>query len=358
MPRELDTMMAAGLPGSISPAFLAMLTFQSGVEYVWTGIGDLDWNGHTWKGVGNLANVGAITEGVAVQAEGTSVSLAGIGFSDIPWPGPLATPPAPPVTVPAGQSVAWSFASKWSAPSSGSGAGGWSFSTSATAATGTLANDQTNFEANCLAGWWDFPLPLEIPAGAIITGIYPVAIVAAGPAPPSTVYVRVGAAGGVLDAGWGETGTTFLGPELTTLTGATVQASIFNQSTGTVGLDVTFVGMAVYYVGSPTTNASMVYEALNDIRTGGPAKIWFGLMQGGAFLGTPYQVFSGMVDKPTVNTGPDASTIALALENRLVNLQRPNNRKYTTADQHLYYPDDMGFNWVEILQELSLIEGA
>ena len=47
-------------------------------------------------------------------------------------------------------------------------------------------------------------------------------------------------------------------------------------------------------------------------------------------------------------------TIALKLENRLVNLQRANMRRYTAADQNLYYPGDTAFNWVEILNDQAL----
>jgi hypothetical protein len=97
---------------------------------------------------------------------------------------------------------------------------------------------------------------------------------------------------------------------------------------------------------------------MNDISIGAPAKIYFGLMSNGALLGAPYLVFSGTVDKPTVVTGPTSSSITLNLENRLINLQRPNQRRYTAADQHLFYPDDRAFNWVELLNDISLKEGT
>jgi hypothetical protein len=77
-------------------------------------------------------------------------------------------------------------------------------------------------------------------------------------------------------------------------------------------------------------------------------------MSGGSLLGTPYLIFSGTVDKPSVKVSAKTSTITLALENRLVNLQRANQRRYTAADQHLSYPTDMAFSWVETLNDIAL----
>jgi hypothetical protein len=121
------------------------------------------------------------------------------------------------------------------------------------------------------------------------------------------------------------------------------------------GTTVTLAG-----IGKAFGSATMVQEALTDIRLGAPVKLWFGLMSSttGAMIGSPYLYFAGTVDKPTVVTDPETGTaITLALENRLNNLQRPSNRKYTSADQRLEYPDDMFFDWVEILQDIALREG-
>jgi hypothetical protein len=74
----------------------------------------------------------------------------------------------------------------------------------------------------------------------------------------------------------------------------------------------------------------------------------------GNILGTPYPLFVGLVDKPIVTPGLNEITIALGLETRLTNLQRANARRYTAADQRLYYPDDSAFQWVEQLNDQAL----
>jgi hypothetical protein len=100
---------------------------------------------------------------------------------------------------------------------------------------------------------------------------------------------------------------------------------------------------------------ALISDSLNDIQVGAPAQLYFALVdQTMSLIGTPYMIFRGCVDKPTIV--PDLSTfsITLALESPLTNLQRPNARRYTSADQRLYYSDDTAFAWVEILNDLAL----
>ena len=167
--------MAAALSaGVISPAILAQLTFKSGTIWVWSGVGPLIYGGNTYKGVGTLGSIGAIVEGLSVQAAGTVISLSGI-------------------------------------------------------------------------------------------------------------------------------------------------------------------------------DPALYGDSMEDIVTGQPAKIWFALLSQGAIIGAPFLAFSGLIDRPTVSEGGDSITISIALESRLTNLQRPNCRRYTSADQRIKYPTDIGMTWVEPL---------
>ena len=378
MGRDLDSTLAAALPaGNISPAFLAQLTFRSGVAYVWSGVGDLVHGGHTYKGVGSLASVGAITEGVAVQAEGTTVTLNGIGQSFLPGP---VFGLAPPFTIPAGSSFFWALPQVVGSvqPGPGSGGAGGTIATLSHPARGgaSMTGSAPLVSWFSSVTWGDFSLLTRgLPPGAVITGIYPV-IKCRAIHDQAIQSISYGAgldgrfvAGTDFPPPAGSPGTSFamqqitgpsIGTALSDLVGMGIQAQLMQSARILLMADsitVAAVAFAVVFT-TPEPDLTMTYEAMSDMRIGGPAKIWFGLMADGAFLGDPYLVFSGQVDKPTVNTSPDASSITLALENRLVNLQRPDNRKYTAADQHLDYPDDMGFDWVEILQEISLKEGS
>lgn len=71
-------MQAALAAGVIVPAIMADLTFVTGTQYVWSGVGSLTYAGNTYTGVGTLGSIGTISEGVDVKANGTTVTLSGI----------------------------------------------------------------------------------------------------------------------------------------------------------------------------------------------------------------------------------------------------------------------------------------
>jgi hypothetical protein len=184
MPRQLDTALAAALAaGEIQPFFMALLSFKTSQECVWTGVGNIVWNGQTFTGVGSFAKIGTIQEGDNVQAYGTTVTLSGI--------------------------------------------------------------------------------------------------------------------------------------------------------------DPVLLG-----------------DCMTEMVPGAQATLWLGCLSGGVILGTPYQLFSGTMDQPTVSVGVDTISITLALETKMLDLQRASNRRYTQADQRLYYPTDTGFAGVEVLNDQADIWGA
>jgi hypothetical protein len=376
VPRNLDTTLAAELAkGSVRPCYLAELQFASGYQRAWTGVGPITWNGKTYSGLGELAGVGAIHESSGVQADGTTVTLNVL-------PSMLAVPayPAtPPVTLPralaAGESVAWAFARAWapglradfhdppSVYNNFNGCSGSSEATQTGGDAGVINGDSLSTNTATL-GWWNFGRPLEIPPGAQVTGVYPAVIavqsgtggyVAISYSSPATGRLPFPApAGGV--------GTVQYGPDAETLAGVGIDGVVQNTlpaALGLLSLGVSFVACAVYYQGTPLANTSLLYEAVNDVRVGGRVRIWFGMLSAsGALVGTPFLSFEGLIDEPSIEEGPDATRIVLALENRLRNLNRAGGRRYTASDQKLDWPNDSGFNWVELLEELSLKWGG
>jgi len=97
-------------------------------------------------------------------------------------------------------------------------------------------------------------------------------------------------------------------------------------------------------------------ECMADIQLGAPVTIYFGLLDlNGNIFGTPYPLFVGTVDQPKIQIGTKTLSITLALENKLSNLSRANMRRYTSADQMLYFPGDTFFQSVESLNDQALI---
>ncbi|WP_213805762.1 hypothetical protein [Granulicella sp. dw_53] len=102
----------------------------------------------------------------------------------------------------------------------------------------------------------------------------------------------------------------------------------------------------------------LLQDCQTDMVPGAQATLWFGLLTNGVMVGSPYQIFSGTMDQPTISWDQDTITITLALESKMLNLARPSNRRYTSADQRLYYPTDTAFGWVEQLNDLADVWGG
>jgi hypothetical protein len=117
------------------------------------------------------------------------------------------------------------------------------------------------------------------------------------------------------------------------------------------GVDVHAYGTTVTLSG---INPTLLAEALGDIQLGAAATISLALLDASGNVLNAYTVFSGVVDKPTVSPGLKEVSISLALETKLSNLSRATNRRYTAADQNLYYPSDTAFLWVEQLNDQAL----
>jgi hypothetical protein len=109
---------------------------------------------------------------------------------------------------------------------------------------------------------------------------------------------------------------------------------------GTVqeGTDVQAYGTTVTLSG---IDPVLLNDSMTDMQPGAPVNLWFGLLANGVIVGAPYLIFSGTMDQPTVSIGGETLTISLALENRMLDLSRASNRRYTSADQRLYYPTDI-----------------
>lgn len=101
--------------------------------------------------------------------------------------------------------------------------------------------------------------------------------------------------------------------------------------------------------------ASLVSEAVGQVRIAGTCTVWYGLFDSnGNLLGDPVQVFAGALDVPSLTDSGETSTISLTCENTLLSLNLAPNHRFDDPDQQLRYPGDLGFSFVQSLQNLQL----
>jgi hypothetical protein len=63
---------------SVQPIYLVEIDFADGPAYLWSGIGTVSWNGHSWLGVGSLGSISAVTEANEVSPQSITLTMSGI----------------------------------------------------------------------------------------------------------------------------------------------------------------------------------------------------------------------------------------------------------------------------------------
>ena len=107
--------------------------------------------------------------------------------------------------------------------------------------------------------------------------------------------------------------------------------------------------------GIPST---LLSESIGSIQWGKPIRLYFGAKTSTGFIGTPYLAFEGITDVSEVEEGADTSVISIIAENRLVDLERPRTRRYTTEDQQIRDPGDLGFEYVPFMKDQEITFGG
>ena len=103
-------------------------------------------------------------------------------------------------------------------------------------------------------------------------------------------------------------------------------------------------GLSLVLSGVPST---LLTPALSHEYSGREAKVYFGI-DGNSNL---IEVFTGFMDTMTIDDTPEAATITLTIENRLIDLERTNTFRYTQESHGSLYSGDTFFSYVQDLQD-------
>ena len=136
-------------------------------------------------------------------------------------------------------------------------------------------------------------------------------------------------------------------------------------------LDISAKGATLTLSGLPS---DLLALAIAEPYQGRKCKIYFGikdnasqflqqenddyiLTETGAYIDTSIptvdvmaEIFSGYIDQMNIDEGAESSAISVYVESRLIDLQRPRERRYTSESQKSRFPNDRGFEFVEDLQ--------
>lgn len=102
--------------------------------------------------------------------------------------------------------------------------------------------------------------------------------------------------------------------------------------------------------------SDMVGLALREPYQGRPVRLLFGALDvdTGVIIGDPYEVFGGRCDVMEITEGGDTATIEVAVESRLIDLERARERRYEHEDQQTEFPGDRGLEYVPAIQNQNI----
>jgi len=109
-------------------------------------------------------------------------------------------------------------------------------------------------------------------------------------------------------------------------------------------------------------DSSLLSAGLTEDTQGMVVEIYFGLLttsnNADTIVDTPYEIFSGFIDSMVIQEDGNDSKLKFSVENKLITLEIPTDRRYTDQDQQNLFSGDKGCNFVTSLQDKSVAWGA
>jgi hypothetical protein len=113
------------------------------------------------------------------------------------------------------------------------------------------------------------------------------------------------------------------------------------EETGEIGAKG--VSMSLSGISSSILSLALTENYKNRI-----ANIYIGTIAGGTV--SSYKVFSGRMDVMSISEEGETCNVSLTAESRLIDLERPRVRRYTSEDQKIIDANDKGFEFVNSIQ--------
>ena len=132
--------------------------------------------------------------------------------------------------------------------------------------------------------------------------------------------------------------------------GATVSLSGIPSEILSLALSEPYQGrVCKIYFGTLSTGGALVQQSGSYILMQDGSKILVETGEKGF-----NELFSGYMDQMNIEEGSDTSTIEMSVENKLIDLERARVARYTSGYQKSVYPNDLGLDFIEDLQDKQI----
>lgn len=104
-------------------------------------------------------------------------------------------------------------------------------------------------------------------------------------------------------------------------------------------------------IGLSGIDPEILGDCLAEVQQGLPVNVYLVFFDANGAPIDGVLCYSGRMDQPSFEEGTDKCSITIACENRLSDLQRSSQRRYTHQDQTQRYPGDNGLRWIAQSQD-------
>jgi len=112
-------------------------------------------------------------------------------------------------------------------------------------------------------------------------------------------------------------------------------------------------------IGLTGLDTALIQSALAEDYQGRDCNLYVGVLDSdGAVIADPIKVFAGRMDLMTVEDSGGTAEITVTAESKLIDLERGRQRRYTSEDQKIDYPDDRGLDFIAELQDKEVVWGG
>ena len=131
--------------------------------------------------------------------------------------------------------------------------------------------------------------------------------------------------------------------------------SVLAISDSAEGIDLSANGLTITLSG---LESNIVAVALTENYRGRTCKVYMGALDAtNQPVSDLYQVFAGRMDTMSIQEDGTTATIAITVENVLIDLERARTRRYTDEEQKKRFPNDKSLETVAALQDRQISWG-
>ena len=131
--------------------------------------------------------------------------------------------------------------------------------------------------------------------------------------------------------------------------------SLLNISTVEEKAEVRATGISITL---SDIDSTLLTDVLGEFQLCGPVTVFLGAFSApGTLIANPITVWSGLLDQPTIDVSADTASISINCESRLIEMNVAVDRRYTDQEQQLDHPGDLGFSFVNSIQDQPIYWG-